>query len=61
MKEMRSENELMTMFKSGEEDSAAYRRERAAIEVMFDVRSLLSQLVSLEKEKQTLRDAAKAV
>ena len=46
---MRSEPELMSKFKEGEEATPGYQRERVMLEVMLDVRSLLSQILSVEK------------
>lgn len=42
---MRSEQELMSEFKRGEDNTSSYWRERVMVEVLLDLRSLISELV----------------
>lgn len=42
---MRSESELVTEFKRGEDNTPAYWRERVTLEVLLDLRTLMSELV----------------
>jgi hypothetical protein len=43
---MRSETDIASEFKTGHDNSPSYWRDRMLLEVLLDIRSLLSKLVS---------------
>ncbi len=58
---MRSKFEILNDFRKGDDNSANVHRERAMLEVLFDVRDLLERVVSLEEDEKNWRDTGKVV